>query len=78
MGFKPLEERTYRKYLREVSWSLEKGGIDYKLIDENGVFLCAIKIHHSKRGKQEVSAYSIQQTERWFKVRGWSWPPKKK
>ena len=34
-----------------VGWSLVKGGIDYKLHDENSTFLCAIKIAHGKKSK---------------------------
>ncbi len=75
---KPLEERKYLAYLRLVKWNLEKGGVDYNLVDENGHFLCAIKIIHAKGKKREVSASSIRKTEQEFKERGWSWPPQKK
>lgn len=78
MGFKPLSEKNYRKLLKWVGWDLIKGKIDHKLLDENGTYLCTIKINHSKNGKQEVSAYSVQKTEREFKFRGWEWPPRKK
>jgi len=75
---KPLEERKYLTLLKLVDWSLEKGGVDYNLIDEKGHFLCAIKILHAKGKKREVSASSIRKTELEFKERGWIWPPKKK
>ncbi len=75
---KPLEERKYLAYLKLVGWNLKKGGIDYNLLDENGHFLCAIKIVHAKGKKREVSALSIRKTEYEFKERGWSWPPQKK
>ncbi len=78
MSFKPIDEKTYRQYLKIVGWKLEKGSIDYKLCDENGTFLCAIKIAHGKQSKQEVIAHSVQKTEKLFKKRGLSWPPKKK
>jgi hypothetical protein len=78
MLFKPLDERTYRKYLKMVGWSLLKGSIDYKLHDENGAFLCAIKIAHGKNSKQEIIARSIHRTKQEFNKRGWSWPPQKK
>ncbi len=78
MTYKPLDEKTYRKFLKMVGWDLVKGKIDHKLLDENGIYVCTIQISHSKRGKQEVPAYSVQKTEREFKFRGWSWPPKKK
>lgn len=78
MPYKPLDEKNYRKFIRMVGWDLVKGGIDYKLLDENGIYVCTIKIAHSNRGKQEVPAHSVQKTEREFKHRGWVWPPKKK
>lgn len=78
MPFKPLDEKIYRQYLKMVGWSLVKGSIDYKLYDENGAFLCAIKIAHGKKSKQEVVAHSVHKTEVEFKKRGWSWPPQKK
>ena len=78
MPFKPIDEKIYRQYLKIVGWRLDKGSIDYKLHDEDGTFLCAIKIAHGKKSKQEVVAHSVQKTEKHFKKRGWSWPPKKK
>lgn len=78
MTYKPLEEKTYRQYLKIVGWSLVKGSIDYNLYDENDAFICSIKIAHGKRSKQEVVAYSIQRTEKEFKKRGLKWPPRKK
>lgn len=33
MAYKPLDEKTYRKYLRMIDWDLVKGKIDYKLLD---------------------------------------------
>lgn len=78
MAFKPLDESTYRKYLKMVGWGLVKGSIDYKLLDENGHFLCAIKISHGKKSEKGVVADSVKKTEREFKKRGWLWPPKKK
>ncbi len=78
MVYKPLDENTYRKYIAMVGWSLIKGSIDYKLVDEKGAFLCAIKISHGKKSDKGVVAYSVKQTEREFKKRGWLWPPRKK
>jgi len=75
---KPLEERKYIALLKLVGWSLEKGGVDYNLLDEKRHFLCAIKIEHAKGRKREISAASIRKTEGEFKERGWTWPPKKK
>ena len=60
MAYKPLDEKTYRKFLKMAGWDFTKGKIDYKLLDENGIYVCTIQISHSKRGKQEVTAYSVQ------------------
>ncbi len=78
MPYKPMDERTYRKYLSMVGWELEKGHIDYRLLDEEGAYLCTIQIGHSSRGKREVVPYSVKKTEFEFKEKGWVWPPKKK
>lgn len=78
MSFKPLDEKTYRKYIESVGWSLIKGSIDYKLLDEKGAFLCAIKIAHGKKTEKGVVAHSVHKTKQEFKKRGWQWPPKRK
>ena len=78
MPFKPMDEGFYLSYLKMAGWRLVKGSIDYKLYDENGKFLCSIKIAHGKSTKKEVVAISVQKTEREFKKRGWLWPPRKK
>jgi hypothetical protein len=78
MPYKPLDEKIYRQYLKMVGWDLNKGSIDYKLMDEDGAFVCTIKIAHGKKSKREVIAYSVQRTQQEFKKRGLSWPPKKK
>ncbi len=78
MAFKPMDEGVYLKYLKMVGWYLAKGSIDWKLYNEVGEFLCAIKIAHGKHTKKEVVAFSVQKTEREFKKRGWQWPPQKK
>lgn len=78
MTFKPLDEKTYLRYLRIVGWSLRKGSIDYKLYDDTDKFVCAIKISHGKKTKEEVVAMSVQKTAREFKERGLLWPPRKK
>lgn len=78
MAYKPLPTSKYRRFIKSLGWSLEKGGIDWKLYDESGAFLCTIIIAHGKKSKEEVVAYSVQQTERLCKKRGLQWPPKKK
>lgn len=78
MVFKPLDEKTYQRYLKMVDWSLKKGSIDYKLYDDKNQFVCAIKISHGKKAKEEVVAMSVQKTAREFKERGLVWPPRKK
>ncbi len=78
MMAKPIEEKSFLHFLKMVGWSLGKGSIDYKLYDEKGAFLCSIKISHGKGKKREVVPDSVRKTERFFKERGWSWPPQKK
>lgn len=78
MVYKPLNKKAFLRYIKMVGWSLEKGGIDWNLYDENGVFLCSIKIAHGKNTKEEVIANSVNKVEKIFKEREWSWPPKKK
>lgn len=78
MVYRPLDEKIYLKFLKVIGWSLVKGSIDYKLLDENDTFICAIKISHGKKSKQEVVARSVHRTEQECKKRGVVWPPKKK
>ena len=66
MIYKPLDKRTFLRYIKLVDWSLEKGGIDWNLFDEKGVFLCSIKIAHGKRTKEEVVANSVNSTLQFF------------
>jgi hypothetical protein len=75
---KPLEERKYLALLKLVGWELKKSGFDYNLYDENGKYLCTIKVMHGKGKKREVSPRSIHKTEIEFKSKGLQWPPKKK
>lgn len=78
MPYKPLSQKRYLQYIKTLGWKLVKGGIDWKLYDENNTFLCTIILSHGKKTKEEVVAYSVQQTERLCKQRGLQWPPKKK
>ncbi len=79
MSYKPMPLRVYLRYIKLVGWTLEKGSVDYNLFNENGGFLCAIKVTHGNHSKSnDIAAQSVQKTEREFKVRGWTWPPSKK
>lgn len=73
-----MDESTYLGHLKAVGWCLEKGGIDYNLYDEKGIFICSIKISHGKGKKREVVAFSVHKTERKFKEKRLTWPPRKK
>lgn len=77
MVYKPLDRKTFLRYMKLVGWSLEKGGIDWNLYDENNFFLCSIKISHGKNTKEEVVANSVDKTKKIFKERGLLWPPQK-
>jgi len=39
-----MEESVYLTQLKVVGWRLVKGGIDYSLFDQTGVFMCTVKI----------------------------------
>lgn len=78
MVFKPMSPQVFKGYLKIVGWRLEKGGIDWNLYDENGGFVCSIKISHGSRTNTEVVAVSVRKVEKEFKERGWVWPPQKK
>ena len=78
MPFKPISQRNFEQYLKMVGWNLEKGGIDWNLYDENGCFVCSIKISHGSRTNHEVTAVSVKKVECAFKKRDFVWPPQKK
>ncbi len=59
MAYKPMDESVYVSCLKLVGWRIEKGSIDYKLYNEEGKFLCSIKIAHAKGKKREVVAHSV-------------------
>jgi len=48
-----MDEAGYLRYLKIVGWKLVKGGIDYNLVDEEGIFRCTIKITHGKGKRKE-------------------------
>ncbi len=74
-----MSARDYQHLLKEVGWSLTKGGTDYSLRDEKGNFVCTIKITHGKNTKKgEIPVHCIRKTERIFEEKGLLWPPKKK
>lgn len=78
MAYKPMEESDYLAFLKIVKWHLEKGGIDYNLYDDKSIFVCTIKISHSKGKKREITNHSVHKTKQKFKERGLTWPPTKK
>lgn len=77
MVYKPLDRKTFLRYIKSVGWTLKKGGFDWNLYDEKEIFLCSIKIAHGKSTKEEIVAHSVHKVEKIFKLKGWSWPPKK-
>jgi len=78
MAYKPLTVKKYTQYIKSVGWTLVKGSIDWKLLNENGNVLCTIQIAHGKNTKEEVIAHSVKKTENLFKEKGLKWPPIKK
>ncbi len=65
--YKPLKLRDYQRWIRQYGWSLRKGSIDWNLFDQNGNFVCYIKIQHP--GPKEVVADSVKRTEKELKAR---------
>ena len=57
MAYKPMDESTYLGYLKVVSWRLIKGGIDYNLFDEKGVFRMYDQNQSRKRKKTGSSGF---------------------
>lgn len=43
MVYKPLDRKTFVRYIESVGWSFKKGGIDWNLYDENGFFCVPLK-----------------------------------
>lgn len=79
MPYKPLPKKEYERYIKLLGWRLEKGGIDYNLYDENGQFVCSVKITHGIHTKSnEIPAGIVRKTEVKVKERGYPWPPQKK
>jgi hypothetical protein len=78
MPYKPMSPKEFEKYLKIVSWYLEKGKIDWNLYDENGHFICSVKISHGSRTKSEVTAVSVKKVKQAFEEKGFLWPPRKK
>lgn len=78
MSYKPLDRKLFFRYVREIGWSIEKGGIDWNLYDENNQFLCSIKIAHGKNTKEEIVASSVDKVKKICKERDLTWPPSKK
>ena len=66
--YKPIKLYRYIAWIRTFGWSVRRGKIDWLLLDENGNFVCTIKVQHP--GPEEVVAHSVRKTERWLKERG--------
>lgn len=62
-----MKRRDYEKWIRQHGWFLEKGGMDWKLKDAEGVFVCNIKITHPGG---EVPKFHVALTRKTLKERG--------
>ena len=60
--------RKFRKWLADYGWTVEKGGIDWNVLDENGCLVCSIIRQHP--GEDVVVAYSVKKVERKLRERG--------
>lgn len=67
MPFKPLKRRVYEKWISSFGWSLQKGSIDWNLLDESGNWVCSIKITHPGN---EIPPRHVVLTEKRLKERG--------
>jgi len=65
--YRPIKLNHYLKWISQFGWSLRKGKIDWLLLDQNGHFVCTIKIQHP--GPKEVVAHSVKKTEQKLKER---------
>ena len=65
--YKPLKLSKYLQWIGRYGWKLEKGKIDWLLLDKNDNFICTIKIQHP--GPKEVVASSVRKTEQRLKDR---------
>jgi hypothetical protein len=59
--YRPLKLSYYLKWISKFGWSLRKVKIDWLLLDDDGHFVCTIKIQHP--GPREVVAHSVKKTE---------------
>jgi len=66
--YKPIKLRDYLRWIRQYGWSMRKDKVDWSLLDRNGNRVCTIKILHP--GPKEISAGSVQKTEKELKTRG--------
>ena len=63
--YKPIKLRDYKTWIRRYGWVLEKGGIDWMVVDSTGkVIIKNIIVTHP--GK-EVTAFCVQKTDRIMK-----------
>jgi hypothetical protein len=68
MPYKPMKLRDYLRWIRQYGWDLEKGSVDWKLIDEQGhVRKANIIITHPGR---EVIARHVNDTRQKLEEEG--------
>ncbi len=69
MPFKPMKRRDYERWIKLFNWSLEKGSIDSNLYDQEGQWVCTIKMTHPGG---EVPAPYVEKTRKKLKERGFN------
>jgi hypothetical protein len=68
MPNRPMKRRDYERWIRQYGWSLQKAGMDWKLVDENGNLKVRNIIITHPGG--EVIPLSIKKTEQALKGAG--------
>jgi len=66
--FKPMPTKKFRKWLKQLGWNVEKGGIDWHIYDENGHYVCTVILQHP--GEDVVKAASVKNLQTHLKERG--------
>lgn len=67
MAFKPVPSKKFAKWVKSLGWSIEKGGIDWHVYDENGNYVCTVVLQHP--GENVVKATSVKNFQMHLKER---------
>lgn len=68
MPFKPAKLRNYLRWIRQFGWRLEKAGMDWKLVDQDG--LTKVKNIIVTHPGNEVISLSVKKTKEALRLAG--------